>query len=159
MILSNKTLDTVIAVSGAMQDMAADGSMFKANLERLVVNKAALDSAIKDYKARQKKITASLKKVNDKTADLEAAEQTASQAISRAEKKASVNKAEKDALSVLRKELDEKTEFLANLNAELVKTRDDLTERQVKMDSIFAERDANLKIKEDKVERVLQAME
>lgn len=65
MILSNKTLDTIIVLSNVLSDIAKNGKDFKSNLTQLVSAKKQADSSLSKLAEQQRSLDSSIEEINE----------------------------------------------------------------------------------------------
>lgn len=144
MIISNKTLDAVIAVSNALQSISVNDKTFKENLKNLTKQKNDLDAVSEDLRSRQTVLNQTLQVIEDNSAELKSQEVKSNKAVGRAEKSKSdltIQRTEVNDLNaknaIKEKKLEAIEKDLVNQTAQFKKYYDskttELTDREVKL--------------------------
>lgn len=159
MIISGKTLDTLIAISKAVSVVAEGGDGFKSNLEEIAKQRGQLNSISNGIKQKHGELShlteenrKSAEKLAEETQKAEAfakRKDTATQKAAEAKQEAEEAKAEADAaIANARQEMEELKKAMSEFNQYEQETRKDLENRL-----------ASIKESEAKIARIEKAME
>lgn len=158
MIISNKTLDAVIAVSNALQSISVNDKTFKENLKNLTKQKQELDKLSDDLRSRQVISDQTLQAIEDSSAELSSLEIKSDKAHKRAEKSKSDLVVQRTEVADINARNIERESTLNQIEKDLQNAEDKFKEYYETKTSELQLRETELKVKENHVDEVMSIM-